>query len=316
MIESIRTSVIIPAYNAERTLPLVLNSLILQDFSNFEVILVDDASQDQTANIAHEFASQLSLQIIQNRENQGRARARNLGIQKACGDILILLDSDIEVKPNFLSLHLSVHDQAKRVVGIGVMAYPPDLADRALARYYSQRGAAKLKPGQSVPGKYFISCNASLPRSLFNEVGGFDQDFRVYGGEDLEMGLRLEKNGARFEVLREAIGIHHHLRPLSQVIETVTTYGRTGLPLVLSHHPEFSRDVYLNDLYPKRSFYTSKSLIRRILTAGIIFYPLLWMALIFESIWLPAPLITYLHYRSFRFGLIQYLNLECHSENG
>ncbi|MCX6641615.1 MAG: glycosyltransferase [bacterium] len=299
-------SIVIPAYNAAGSLPLVLNALCRQDFSDFEVIVVDDASTDSTSTIALEHDGCLDLQVIRSAENIGRARARNLGVEKARGEIIFMLDSDVEVKPDYLSIHLQLHASRERTVGVGVLCYPPELAKRALARYYPRRGGAKLKAGQKMPGKYFISCIASLPRELFNEVGGFNPAFRVYGGEDLELGLRLEASGVFFQFLPAAIGIHHHLRRLNEVVKTIELYGRTGIPLILQHHPKFAADLYLDDLIPGNSRSTMVRLSRRILTSVPVYFPLFQFARLLEFGWLPSPLLTYLHYRSFRKGFEQF----------
>lgn len=301
-----KTSIVIPAFNASGTLPLVLDALIQQDANNFEVIIVDDASTDNTSEIAEEYARKLELRVLRFDENAGRARARNAGIETSNGDVILLLDSDIEVISSYVSRHLELHSQVSRAVGIGSQKSPPHLAKEVLARYYASRGAARLKPGDPIPGRYFVSNLASFSRSLFDEVGGFNSDFRFYGGEDQELGLRFHKAGANLTYLSEAVGYHHHLRRLEDVVSALEEYGRHGVPLVLAKHPEFARELGLDDLTAPRKFGLS---IHQMITSRIIFSPLLKLATLLESTYLPSPLITYLIYRSYRYGFVRYLQV-------
>lgn len=293
-----KTSIVIPAHNSAAVIPQVFQALKRQDYAEFEVVLVDDASTDETVNIAKTFAGGLNLRVLRSEKNLGRARARNFGIENCSGELIILLDSDMEAVPSYVRLHVTLHLQKKRAVGVGALRYPKPLAGRALARYYSTRGGARLKPGRKLPGKYFVSCLASFPKTLFVEVGGFNPEFSTYGGEDLELGLRFEKSGAHLEYLPHAVGYHHHLRSLKEVVMTLEKYGETGIPIVLRSHPEFARDLYLEDLITRRK----PSFILELISSDRLQKPLLNLAGSFESGWLPAGLLTLLHYGAYRRG--------------
>jgi len=298
-------SIVIPAYNASHTIEIVLSALTKQSHSDFEVIVVDDASTDDTIVKAENFCERLDLKLYQVDENLGRARIRNYGVEKSSGDIVLLLDSDIETIPTYVSTHVALHDREPRAVGVGALRYPPYLAKRALAKYYSSRGGARLKTGEALPGKAFVSCLASFPRSLFDEISGFHSGFRVYGGEDLELGLRLAKNDVALTYLPTAIGYHHHLRTIKEVVDTLEQYGESGIPQVLDLHPEFAQEMYLDDLHAGESSVHSK--FRQAAAHPIFFYPALKLATLFEFTHLPSPLISYLIYRSYRQGYYRHL---------
>jgi len=302
-----KASVVIPAFNAAATITLVLRALQNQDSRDFEVILVDDASADDTSNIAEKNAGQLDLHVIRNCANQDRAKTRNTGVKQARGDIVVLLDSDIETIPNYISTHLRLHESLPRSVGIGALRYPPHLAKRALARYYSSRGGARLKLGQPLPGKYFVSGLASFSRALFEEVGGFDERFQSYGSEDLELGLRFQTAGAKIHYLPEAVGYHHHLRPLKEVMAILRQYGREGIPVLLEKHPAFASDLRLDDLTGQIPAGRPTGLMRRLLTTSFFFSPAAALADLFQNIPLPSALLTYLHYNAYRRGFLEYL---------
>lgn len=90
-----RVSVILPAYNAARTLPAALDSLLVQSLTEFEALVVDDASEDETRAIAREYAANdARVRVLEQTANAGAAAARNLGFREARGKWLALLDAD------------------------------------------------------------------------------------------------------------------------------------------------------------------------------------------------------------------------------
>ncbi len=302
-----QVSIIIPAYNSAATLPVVLSALERQTFSDFEVIVVDDASADQSSAVLASFSTKLNLKVITNPQNLGRSRSRQVGIEQSTGKVLILLDSDIEVLPEYLAVHLDLHGKLTNAVGIGAMRYPPALARKALARYYVRRGGTKLGPETTLPGRYFLSCLASLPRQLYQQIGGFDPSFQHYGGEDQEIGLRLQKAGAALRHLPQAVGFHHHLRSVSEMTREMTTYGRESIPLILKRHPEFSKELFLEDLTDPASSSSGVKWFRSLITAALLYHPLLQAASALENGWLPPPLLTYLIYSAYRRGYTAHL---------
>lgn len=89
-----RISVIIPVYNVEKYLSECVNSVLVQDFQDYEMILVDDGSTDNSGKICDEYASKYSQIKVIHKENGGLSDARNFGIKEAQGDYLMFLDSD------------------------------------------------------------------------------------------------------------------------------------------------------------------------------------------------------------------------------
>ncbi|MFJ1472963.1 glycosyltransferase family 2 protein [Capnocytophaga cynodegmi] len=87
-------SIIIPVYNVEKYLPECVNSVLSQDFLDYEVILVNDGSTDNSGNICNEYAKKHSNIKVIHKENGGLSDARNFGIKKAKGEYLMFLDSD------------------------------------------------------------------------------------------------------------------------------------------------------------------------------------------------------------------------------
>ena len=92
---NVKVSVLVAVYNAERTLKRCLESLLDQTLNNIEVICVDDCSTDDSLNILNSYSSRDSrIKVFRLLENKGQAVARNMGLDKSCGDFICFLDSD------------------------------------------------------------------------------------------------------------------------------------------------------------------------------------------------------------------------------
>lgn len=96
-------SVIVPVYNAEKVVGRCIESVILQTYTDWELILVDDGSNDQSISVCEIYAHKESRIRIIHQENQGPSKARNTGINAAKGDYICFIDSDDYVSPNYLS---------------------------------------------------------------------------------------------------------------------------------------------------------------------------------------------------------------------
>lgn len=103
-------SVIVPIYNAETTLSRCLDSLIDQTFRDYELILVNDGSTDQSIHICHQYASTHSFISVIDKQNGGVSAARNAGMERAKGKFITFTDADDEVTPLYLSTFISLID--------------------------------------------------------------------------------------------------------------------------------------------------------------------------------------------------------------
>ena len=101
-------SVIVPIYNCERYLGRCIESIVQQDYSHFELILVDDGSTDQSGAVCEHWADRDSRIKVFHKENGGQSSARNLGLDRAVGDFISFVDSDDYVTHDYLSFLLSL----------------------------------------------------------------------------------------------------------------------------------------------------------------------------------------------------------------
>ena len=121
----IKVSIVMPTYNKYHQTSLSLYGLSKQTFSHaeYEVILVDDASSDNTSDILKEVDVPFKFKYIQMKQNKGRSSVRNIGINHAEGDLLIFLDGEMLAPPSFIENHYKHHMHESNLVVTGAMHY-------------------------------------------------------------------------------------------------------------------------------------------------------------------------------------------------
>ncbi|MFA7691708.1 MAG: glycosyltransferase [Candidatus Hydrogenedentales bacterium] len=203
-------SVIIPSYNADPALMRILyDSLLRQHLQNFEVIIVDDASND---GAAYDFILDSRFRILHQSENRGPAICRNLGAKAAASDCLFFTDTDCELEADTLM---------EAVDGLQGGAI---LAGNTVTRVVSPFGKAVALlgfPGGGLLGfdkvwrvdeegytASFSSCNLAFRKIIFETLGGFDTSFPVAGGEDTVLAWHAIQSGVRIRY-RPAMRVYH-----------------------------------------------------------------------------------------------------------
>ncbi len=191
---TIKVSVVIPAYNVAGYLTATLRSLLTQTAQNFEVLIIDDGSTDETAKIAHGFTANYAHFHLLRKPNGGLSSARNFGINAAQGDYIALLDGDDLYRPEKIARHTAVLDRNPQV-GV-VYSASQALRDDGGNLWFSLSGKPVLgDPLVALMCKNFIGhgSNAMFRRSLVDQVGGFDETLTSV--EDLDFWLRIAELG-------------------------------------------------------------------------------------------------------------------------
>jgi glycosyltransferase involved in cell wall biosynthesis len=198
-------SIIIPTYNRYACLRKTLAALNAQTFRDFEVIVSDDGSTDQTGKLAVKKYS-YALKIIA-QANAGRAAARNRGIAAAQGQIIIFIDDHIIPDKNFVAEHYKTHQRfAREGVGVvrGRVEYIQNAADAPANPPRLKKQPSKFN--ENSPFVNFITNNISVTREALELTGGFDPDFTEYGFQDQELGYRISQRGIKYKVNTRAVG--------------------------------------------------------------------------------------------------------------
>lgn len=259
-------SVIIPTYNKGKRLHLVLQSLSKQNcgFDNFEVIIVNDGSTDNTSDVVRSFQYTTPLNVTYiYQSNKGRAAARNTGIKTAKGDIILFLDDDRLVKESFISEHLRIfkkrYDQNLVVLGKRMSLFfsrfeenfeyyrqllqdsPEEIFIRAREEHYYWKKVKSTIEMPAISWMLFTTGNVSMGANLFKKVGTFNEGFKGWGYEDTELGYRLWKQKIPFVVNEAAVNYHmEHLRS-RQVLEKDIERNQVFMQKI---HPDFPLEYF------------------------------------------------------------------------
>ncbi len=191
---TMKLSIITPTHNRMTMLESALAGLEAQTFQDFELIVAVDGSTDGTVTMLEAFRrrSSFSVAVIVLAQG-GQARARNRAIQAASGDVLVFMDDDLVFAPETLARHAAFHE-----------VYPNDIAVGPVTNASDGRVDWPRVP----TWMNFTGMNVSVARNALLQVGLFDESFTGYGGEDLDLGIRLERAGHRFRRLSDAVSTH------------------------------------------------------------------------------------------------------------
>ena len=215
-------SVIILNYNGKEYLETCLNSVLNSAYSNFEVIFVDNGSSDGSVDFVKEkFACYPCLRIVINSENLGFAEGNNVGAQHAKSDLLVFLNNDTKVYPNWLG-ELVKTAISNPSVGICLCRIICDNSQENLLGNVDRYGRAALMHFEDVikRGRDVIASGPAflIRRDVFNIIGGFDCRYVLYF-EDIDLAWRVKLLGYRILIEPKAIVFH----------EVAGTIRRVGL---------------------------------------------------------------------------------------
>lgn len=229
----LRVSVIIPTYNRAGYLHEALVSIFNQTLPPWEVIVVDDGSTDDTAEVVRNAAGPVRFH---RQDHQGVAAARNLGLAQARGDLIAWLDSDDLWEPDFLA------------TVVPLLAEDPGLGGAYTGITMIDDTGAVLRTSSRVesPGSLYDAlvrdCFLATPsivvrKTCFDQIGGFDPQFRI--SEDYDMWLRLSKHHRFVGVCRPLVRIRVHA---ANTMSDVDTLVKARLALTRKHFGELEGD--------------------------------------------------------------------------
>ena len=232
-------SVVIPTYNRKPILEKCLRAMEQQvlrpntQVQDYEIVVVDDGSTDGTVEWLQ--GAQFPHVRLYQQHHRGAAVARNLGVEKALGDTIIFIDSDLVVLDGFLQHHadaLTKHYTSQgndRVFTYGRVVntcnFENPTAEPFKVTDYSQA--------------FFATGNVAIAKHWLLEAGLFDTQFTQYGWEDLELGVRLKNLGLTLIKCPQAVGYHWHppfsLDDLPRLIDVEIQRARMGVVFYQKH---------------------------------------------------------------------------------
>jgi GT2 family glycosyltransferase len=238
-------SVIIPVWNGINDLPACLSALAEQSHASLEIIAVDNASTDGSADwIASHHAN---VRLIRNAENQGFGGACNIGLAAAKGDVLVLLNQDTIVQPEWLAALVNVFAEGATIGMAGSKALFPDGTIQHAGATIDARGASThlgyRQPDtgqfdQLADSDYVTGASLAIRRPLYEQIGGFDPGFFPAYLEDVDLCYRVREAGWRVVYVPTSVLIHNERSSAATPnYAGALLYHRHRLRFVCKHWP-------------------------------------------------------------------------------
>jgi len=235
----INISIIIPSYNAEKTIIQALKGLENQTRKDFEVVVVDDGSTDSSFELVKSYKNKsgLSIRLIK-QQNAGPANARNIGVEHSAGDIIIFLDSDCLPPENWVEE--MVRPLNYKIAGCNC-GYKVRNKESLIARYIDYEIAKRHEKliGKSIDtiGTY----SASFIKSVFNEAGGFDPKYKAASGEDFDFAFNVKKVGYDLFFIDKTFVYHHHPDSLKKYLKQQFSRGYWRVKMYLRNRDKITK---------------------------------------------------------------------------
>lgn len=255
-------SVVLATFNRRPILERTLDALQAQTRREFQIVVVDDGSTDDSWELLSQRAASSARGdgprlLIDRQSNQGQGPARNRalrGIEATEEGLVLFLGDDILARRELVAEHLAAHAAARdRRAVVGFIDWCRDSmrvtpALEMVNREGHQFGFAHMKAGEEVPFTCFYTSNVSVRRADLGE-SPFHSDFRGYGWEDVELGYRLRKQSVRLFYHPAAAAEHLHPMTLRDLFARQRQVGR-GLKTFLALHPELRGSALLSPPHP------------------------------------------------------------------
>ena len=220
-----KITVIVPAYNAEKTIEKTLASLKNQSFKDFDVIIVDDSSTDNTINVAKRFFKK----VIKNKGRKGPAGARNTGIKEAKTEKLAFIDSDCFADKDWIKNIYKELEKEDAVMGNVKIPKSNYIGNSISLLGFPGGGNLGFEKVWKVKNGYtdhITSCNFGIKKSIFKKYGFFDDTFPYAGSEDPEFSIKIFKQGVKIKYAEKPLVYHLPRDSLSSFIKWQITRGK------------------------------------------------------------------------------------------
>lgn len=245
-------SVIIPTYNRSHLVTRAIRSVLHQTYQNLEVIVVDDASTDNTSDVVGTLGDE-RIKYIRHSGNKGASAARNTGIEAAGGELIGFLDSDDEWLPEKLQRQVDKFDSTSANVGLVYGGYII-IDDETKQRIKQEKPKLRGCVFQELLKEDFVGSPTPLvKRECFQKVGVFDEDLRF--GEDWDMWFRISQH-YEFDFVSEMVATfylsqHQITRDSTGFIQDILKFGvkhqdhLSENPAILAHYLKWVGQKYL-----------------------------------------------------------------------
>ncbi|MBM3301191.1 MAG: mycofactocin biosynthesis glycosyltransferase MftF, partial [Deltaproteobacteria bacterium] len=271
-------SIIVPVYNRAQEISACLESLLCLDYpsSKREIIVVDDASEDDTAAVVRRY----DVKLVVLESNQGQSAARNVGVSTARGEIIAYIDSDCIAEASWLrDLVPYFQDSRNALVGGYVASF---YRETRLDRYEEARSplnmGENLLVGSSSESDFYVpTCNMLVRKAAYLQVGGLNEGFRV--GEDVDLCWRLMERGFRLLYVPKGRVKHKHRNRFLASFRRRFDYG-TSEPVLYATHGHAGKRFP----FQTASLAVLFTCLAGLLTKQVLFMPAICLILLLDSL--------------------------------
>lgn len=241
-----KISIVVLLWNGEPFVDDCLTALRAQDYAeaNYEIIVVDNASEDRSVEIAEQYEP---AQLICNEINAGYAGGNNVGIEAAGGDIMVLLNQDTAVQPGWLTAIAAAFDTDPDIGIVGCKSYFPNSrtiqhaggivnATDAFTQHIGHGEEDTNQFDELVDVEYVTGAAFAIHRRLIQRIGVLDEGFNPAFYEEIDYCFRARRAGFRVVYQPEAVLYHHETSSLSETsYARVAAFHRNRIRFVLRH---------------------------------------------------------------------------------
>jgi cellulose synthase/poly-beta-1,6-N-acetylglucosamine synthase-like glycosyltransferase len=214
--QTAQVSIIVPFYNHPHDLEQCLSALLASEYTNSEILVIDDAS---TTNEGRQIAAGLGARVLAFETNLGPSSARNYGARHAVGDILFFVDADVVVGPDAVGRVVEVFERNPDVAAVFGSYDDRPRAAGLVSQYRNLLHHYVHQHGSTTASTFWAACGA-IRRSVFVDIGGFDDEHYPRCIEDIELGYRLRGAGYRILLDKGLQGTHLKKWTLSSMVRT------------------------------------------------------------------------------------------------
>jgi len=283
-------SVIVPVRNGGDAFRRCLAALANADFSDRELIVVDDGSTDDSAALAR----QVGATVLHTSGACGPGVARNLGVRVACGEVLLFIDADCEVRRDTLSRMAAIFRETPEVAA-AFGSYDADpLAEGVVSRFKNLHHHYIHQQGSEEAFTFWAGCGA-IRRAVFLAHGGFDEALYPRPSiEDIELGYRIVAAGGRIRLAKD-VQVKHlkRWRLVSMVLSDVRDRGIPWTRLILSRRT-IRGDL---NLRPRHRLSGALVVLLTVLLAASVFAPAILAAAVADILaiaWLNRDILRFM----------------------
>lgn len=222
-------SIIVPCYNQAQYLDEALQSVLDQTYTNWECIIVNDGSPDNTVQIAKQWVAKDDRFIYLYKDNGGLSSARNFGIEKAIGKFILPLDADDRIASSYIELAVNAFEKDYSLKVVYCKA----------EKFGEQTGIWNLPPFTlfNLSRNNLIFPSGMYRKTDWEDIGGYDPKM-IYGWEDWEIWIALLKNGGKVKQLDE-VGFYYRIKSVSMLKQINKEKGDYLLNYLSVKHADF-----------------------------------------------------------------------------